>query len=107
MKSHDQRLRSLFPEWGSGSVRELPPHRNAGLEIVYVSQGHLRWQIENRVFEPGPGSVFYTFPWELHGSVDEFEPSHHWDFVILSIVGDQPSRPWAPSAAFGLTPKEG
>jgi AraC family L-rhamnose operon regulatory protein RhaS len=107
MKSRDQRLRSLFPLWGSGSVRELPQHRTAGLEIVYVSQGHLRWRIENRVYEPGPGSVFYTFPWELHGSLEEFEPGHRWDFVVLKILGRFPSRRFALPSAFGLATSEG
>jgi AraC family L-rhamnose operon regulatory protein RhaS len=106
MKPPDQRLRALFPQWGSGSIRELPPHRNAGLEIVYVSQGHLRWRIEDRVYEPGPGSVFYTFPWELHGSLEEFEPGHRWDFVVLKILGRFPSRRFTLPTAFGLASLE-
>jgi len=106
MKSPDQRLHSFFPLWGSGSIWELPPHRNAGLEIVYVAQGHLRWQIENRVYEPGPGSVFYTFPWELHGSLEEFEPGHRWDFVVLKILGRFPSRRLTLPPAFGFATAE-
>jgi AraC-like DNA-binding protein len=106
MKSPNQRLSNLFPLWGSGSMRELPPHRNPGLEIVYVSQGYLRWRIENHVFEPGPGSVFYTFPWELHGSLDEFEPGHRWDFVVLKILRRPRSRDWQIPPALGLSATE-
>lgn len=104
MKASPQR--SLFPEWGSGSLRELPPHRNAGLEIVYVSRGRLRWRIEDRVYELGPGSVFYTFPWELHGSIDEFEPGHRWDYVVLKITGNRSSQRWNLPPALGLAPVE-
>jgi hypothetical protein len=105
MTSQTQRLRSLFPQWGSGSIRTLPPHRNAGLEIVYVSRGHLRWRIEDRACEPRAGFIFYTFPWELHGSLEEFEPGHRWDFVVLKILGFRP-RQWTLPAAFGLTTAE-
>ncbi|MCE0497178.1 MAG: AraC family transcriptional regulator [Methylacidiphilales bacterium] len=100
-------LRSLFSQWGTGSTRQLPPHRNSGLEIVCVSQGHLRWRIENRIYEVGPGSVFYTFPWELHGSLDEFEPGHRWDFVIFELVHGSGKRRLELPASFGFSPTEG
>lgn len=102
----DPRIRTLFPLWGSGSVRTLAPHRNPGLEIVYVSQGHVRWRIEDRIFEPGPGSVFYTFPWELHGSLDELEPGNCLDFIVLKILRRSRSGGWLIPSAFGLAPVE-
>ncbi len=107
MRPADRRIRALFPLWGSGSIRELPPHRNTGLEIVYVSRGHLRWRIENRTYELGPGTIFYTFPWELHGSVDEFEPGHRWDFVVLTLLGRQSSRQRTLPPGFGMGRAEG
>lgn len=102
MKVHRRQRRS-FVSWGTGSIRELPAHRNAGLEIVYISSGHLRWRIENRVYNPKPGSVFFTFPWELHGSVDEFEPGHRWDFVVLRIRRNASVRKWTLPADFGFS----
>jgi AraC family L-rhamnose operon regulatory protein RhaS len=97
--------RRLFPQWGSGSTPRLSPHRNAGLEIVYVSRGRLRWQIEGHPYDVAAGSVFYTFPWETHGSRDELEPGHRWDYVIFSLSGSR-NRPMLPSA-FGFTAQEG
>jgi AraC-like DNA-binding protein len=62
----------------------LPSHRNPGLEIVYVSRGHLLWQAEGRIEAVSPGSVFFTLPHQEHGSVEEFEPGHNWHFIVLA-----------------------
>lgn len=70
---------------GSGSSPTLRPHTNPGLEIVYVERGHLQWQVEGRVELVPPKSVFFTLPWQRHGSVLEFEPGHRWHFVILGV----------------------
>lgn len=72
-------------ETGSGSLPTLPLHRNAGLEVVIVVRGSVRWQTEKRVEEVGAGSVFFTFPWEAHGSVDEFERGHFWQYAIFQV----------------------
>ncbi len=29
--------------------------------------------------------MFFTFPWELHGSVTEWEPGHRWSFLVLRL----------------------
>lgn len=65
------------------------------MEIVYVSQGHLRWEVEGRVEDIFPQSVFFTFPWEEHGSRDEYEPGHHCYWVVLGLHG-----------AGGISPKK-
>jgi len=77
--------RPLIVEYGQGSIRSLTRHRNAGLEIVLLSRGHLQWQVEGRSELLTPGSVFFTLPWQEHGSVDEFELGHHWYFVVLKV----------------------
>ena len=62
----------------------LEKHRNPGLEIVYVSRGHLLWEAEGRVESVPRGSVFFTLPNQEHGSAQEFEPGHEWWYVILA-----------------------
>jgi len=74
-------------QFGRGSLPRLQSHRNPGLEIVYVSRGHLLWQTEGRVEAVSPGSVFFTLPNQEHGSVEEFEPGHNWHFIILAPAG--------------------
>lgn len=80
-------LSGLIDEYGHGSARRLPLHRNPGLEIVYLRHGRLTWQYEGRQEALAPGSVFFTLPWEVHGSTSEFEPGHEWYFVVLRISG--------------------
>src|SRR5271155_5252081 len=71
-----RRFFDLFEEYGQGSIARLPPHQNGGLELHYISSGHLHWRIEDRVYLVPPRSVFFTFPWEKHGGTSDFEPGH-------------------------------
>jgi AraC family L-rhamnose operon regulatory protein RhaS len=82
---------SLPPPWiiqyGSGHTRHLEVHRNPGLEVVYVEGGNLPWQVDGKPEPVGPGSVFFTLPWQWHGSMAEFEPGHHWYFAVFRVEG--------------------
>jgi len=69
---------------GSGSIPRLPRHLNRGLEIVYLERGTLEWEVEGRIETVRAGSVFYTLPWEQHGSTHEYEPGHRWHYVIFT-----------------------
>jgi AraC family L-rhamnose operon regulatory protein RhaS len=82
-----------FPEFGRGHLPRLPSHRNDGLEIVLVEAGALVWQVEGRVEHVPAGSVFFTLPWETHGSALEWEPGHRWSFVVLRLPGARPASP--------------
>jgi AraC family L-rhamnose operon regulatory protein RhaS len=75
----------LFEEYGSGSIARLPLHRNGGVEIHYLAKGHLHWEIEGRAFLVPPHSVFFTFPWEEHGSCLDFEPGHFFHFLVFRV----------------------
>lgn len=87
------RLPFCVANFGKGSAPQLPLHRNPGLEIVYVSRGNLRWEVDGRSERVRPESVFYTFPWERHGSQDEYEPGHYWYWALFRLQrrgGDSP-----------------
>lgn len=71
--------------YGSGHLSKLPSHRNPGLEIVYLSHGRLRWQAEGKTELLMPDSIYFTLPWEEHGSVEEFEPGHRWQYIVLAL----------------------
>ncbi len=48
-----------------------------------------------------PGSVFFTFPWEKHGGIGEFEPGHHFHFAVFRQKRNSPregARPRLVSA---------
>jgi len=98
----------LFEEYGSGSIARLPEHRNGGLEIHYIAQGHLEWEIEGRPFLVPPHSVFFTFPWEKHGSCADFEPGHFFHFVVFRLRNpdERDSRKFRLVPGFGLSNSE-
>jgi len=76
--------------YGHGSMHRLPVHTNPGLEIVYISKGHLRWVVDDHVELIPPHSVFFSLPWQEHMSADEVEPGHEWHFVVLRLESLQP-----------------
>lgn len=94
--------------FGRGSARVLPTHRDHGLEIIYLEKGALNWHAEGRVERVTAGSVYFSLPWEEHGSVDEFEPGHYWHWAQLGLVGriDRPRRRFEFHPDFGLSSGE-
>lgn len=73
--------------FGRGSARTLGTHRDYGLEIIYLEKGALNWHVQGRVERVKAGSLFFSLPWEEHGSVDEFEPGHYWHWVQFGLQG--------------------
>jgi AraC family L-rhamnose operon regulatory protein RhaS len=94
-----------IPRFGRGSARVLPAHRDHGLEIIYLEKGALNWHVEGRVERVTAGSVYFSLPWQEHGSVDEFEPGHYWHWVQLGLAGriDRPRARFGFHPAFGLS----
>ena len=98
----------LFEEHGSGSISRLPAHQNGGFEVHYIAKGHLHWEIEGRPFLVAPHSVFFTFPWEKHGSCVDFEPGHFFHFVVFRLrdVGNNQPQEVRLVNDFGLQEAE-
>ncbi len=94
--------------YGRGSARTLGTHRDYGLEIIYLEKGALNWHVQGRVERVTAGSVFFSLPWEEHGSVDEFEPGHYWHWVQFGLTGrvDRPRRNFSFHPEFGLPARE-
>lgn len=103
-----QQFFDMFEEYGSGSIARLPRHQNGGFEVHYIAKGHLHWEIEGRHFLVPPRSVFFTFPWEKHGSCVDFEPGHFFQFVVFRMKGNQKAEPKKVRlvADFGLSTAE-
>lgn len=73
--------------WTSGKkLHRLPRHKNPGLEIVHVSKGQLRWEVEGREYRLGAGMLFYTLPWQVHGGVEEIQPSSEIEFFCARLA---------------------
>jgi AraC-like DNA-binding protein len=61
------------------------PHRNPGMEIVLVEQGGLEWAVEGTPEALKPGTVFFTLPWQTHGSMLVREPRNKIYFVLFEL----------------------
>ena len=94
---------------GSGFLHHLPPHRNPGLELVFVERGELLWQIEGTDYRVPAGSIFFTMPWEQHGSGRAFEPGHLWHYCVIDVGGAAAHRRQRldPIPVFGMGTREG
>lgn len=86
-RSPSEGLDRLIDEYGHGSLHRLPLHRNPGLEIVYLAKGNLTWQCDGKREALHPDSIYFTLPWEVHGSCEEYEPGHEWYFVVIKADG--------------------
>lgn len=84
-------------------LQEMEPHRNRGLEITYIGKGDLDWIVEGRREEVRQGMVFFTLPWQAHGSAAAREPRNEACHLLLRLPGD-PAR---PRRSFQLPPKLG
>ena len=75
--------------WGpSKRKRNLGTHRNAGVEVVLIQEGTVRWHVEGRVEEVPAGSVFFTLPWQEHGGVEDFEANCVLYFAVIRCDRD-------------------
>jgi AraC family L-rhamnose operon regulatory protein RhaS len=75
-------------DWG------LDPHRNEGIEIVFLETGRVTFVVDDRRYPLDSGSVTVTRPWQLHCLGDpEIGPGRlHW--LILDVGVRRPNQPW-------------
>lgn len=62
--------------YGRFRCKELAPHKNQGMEITYVEKGMLEWMVEGIPEKVEAGSIFFTLPWQVHGSLRPKEPDN-------------------------------
>lgn len=85
------KLRELTPAIltaGRLRIQELSPHRNRGLEISYICKGHMEWLVDGVMEEVQQGMVFFTLPWQAHGSANPCEPPNEVCHLLLRISGE-------------------
>jgi AraC-like DNA-binding protein len=99
----------FYGEWKAAKKpRRLGRHKNPGLEIVLVSKGELRWEVENKEVELRANTLFYTLPWQEHGGVEEMQPSCEISYLCLTLAKKYagPRLRFRFHRAFGFTPGE-
>ena len=89
-----------FGHWQGKRGRRLRSHLNDGLELVTIRRGQVEWQVEGRRETVYPGSLFFTLPWQEHGSTRTVEPGCELSYVVIPLSGGE--RDWRPRSELGL-----
>jgi AraC family L-rhamnose operon regulatory protein RhaS len=74
--------------YGHFPIKELAPHKNQGMELTYVEKGVMEWMVEGRPEKVEAGSVFYTLPWQVHGSLQPKEPENLVWHILFHLDKD-------------------
>lgn len=75
-------------DWG------LEPHRNEGIEIVFLETGRLPFTVDGQAFVLDAGSVSITRPWQLHCLGDPHIGPGRLHWLILDVGVRRPNQPW-------------
>jgi len=73
--------------------RRLGPHRNAGLELVYLARGEVTWDYAGRLVRVRPPAVSFALPWQLHSSATATVPSCELYWAVLPLDGVYAEEP--------------
>lgn len=65
------------------------PHCNPGMELVLVEQGHLEWGVDRVPEVLNSGSIFFTLPWQVHGSSLLREPPNRICYILFDVEDPQ------------------
>jgi AraC family L-rhamnose operon regulatory protein RhaS len=93
---------------GRFRCKELTPHKNRGMEITYIEKGLMEWVVEGVSEKIEPGSVFFTLPWQVHGSLHPAEPDNVIWHVLFHLEEDYPAprKQFRFPECFGFSPAE-
>ncbi len=94
--------------YGRFRCKELAPHKNRGMEITYIEKGTLEWMVEGVSEKIAPGSIFFTLPWQVHGSLQPKEPDNTIWHVLFHLETDypRPQKQFQFQPCFGFSPSE-
>lgn len=76
--------------YGRFQCSELAPHKNRGMEITYIEKGLMEWMAEGVPEKVESGSIYFTLPWQVHGSVNPKEPDNTIWHVLFHLEKDYP-----------------
>lgn len=77
--------------YGRFQCSELTPHKNRGMEITYIEKGMLEWMVEGNPEPVESGSIYFTLPWQVHGSMNDKEPDNTIWHVLFHLKEDYPT----------------
>jgi AraC family L-rhamnose operon regulatory protein RhaS len=77
--------------YGRFQCGELAAHKNRGMEITYIEKGMLEWMAEGIPEKVESGSIYFTLPWQVHGSLNPTEPDNTIWHVLFRLKEDYPT----------------
>ena len=77
--------------YGRFQCRELAPHKNRGMEITYIEKGVMEWMAEGVAEHIEAGGIYFTLPWQVHGSVNPREPDNTIWHALFHLEEDYPA----------------
>ena len=77
--------------YGRFQCRELTPHKNRGMELTYIEKGMMEWMVEGVPEAVESGTIYFTLPWQVHGSVNPKEPDNTIWHVLFHLKEDYPT----------------
>jgi AraC family L-rhamnose operon regulatory protein RhaS len=104
----ENEIMSWIISYGHFPIKELAPHKNQGMEITFVEKGVMEWMVEGRPEKVEPGSVFFTLPWQVHGSLQAKEPENTvWHILFhLKKAYQTPRTNFKFTKALGFSAEE-
>ena len=90
---------------GHLKIGDLGLHKNRGMELTYITRGRMEWVVDGRVEVVQQGDVFFTLPWQMHGSPVLEQPVNEAWHLLFMIEGDytKPRRSISFAKSLGLT----
>jgi AraC family L-rhamnose operon regulatory protein RhaS len=73
---------------GHLKIGDLGLHKNRGMELTYITRGRMEWVVDGRIEVVQQGDIFFTFPWQLHGSPVLEQPVNEAWHLLFGIEGD-------------------
>ncbi|MGZ0709728.1 helix-turn-helix domain-containing protein [Coraliomargarita sp. W4R53] len=73
---------------GHLKIGDLGLHKNRGMELTYITRGRMEWVVDGRIEVVQQGDIFFTLPWQLHGSPVLEQPVNEAWHLLFGIPGD-------------------
>ena len=87
-------------DWG------LDPHRNEGIELVFLETGRMLCTVDGHAFPLEAGGLTITRPWQLHCLGDPYIGPGRLHWLVLDVDVRRPNQPWHWPSWVVLTPED-
>lgn len=93
---------------GHLKIGDLGLHKNRGMELTYITRGRMEWVVDSRIEVVQQGDIFFTLPWQLHGSPVLEQPVNEAWHLLFTLEEDytRPCETMVFPSALGLTESE-